>query len=324
MIRKALLITTLTIWSTALGGCYLYMEDDSNNNGYNYCDDTGCYYCDDWGCYPDGSGNGGTGQPGWTCSNNYECAAGCFCNSDGFCEEGGFCSYNTDCADGYECDDRSSCVPEGSSNGCQADTDCPNGSYCEEATGICVGSWTCDNSAPDADASCGMGFECDDRNTCVPEPCTSDDMCQEGCYCDEDAGECIESGTCDALGNCFGDMVCDESRNTCVPPGENPVTCQGAIDASCDAAAPVCPVGSTPEIQSGCYTGGCMLKTDCPDGAPFECSDLNDDENACFGNAACNPVYKGVNCTDPGGNQCTSGDANCTCESFTYDYCEEA
>ena len=65
-----------------------------------------------------------------------------------------------------------------------------------------------------------------------------------------------------------------------------------------------------------------MAKSDCPDGAPFACSDLNDDEAACISNATCGTVYKGVNCTADNGDTCTSGSVNCTCESFDYDYCE--
>ena len=65
-----------------------------------------------------------------------------------------------------------------------------------------------------------------------------------------------------------------------------------------------------------------MLKTDCPDGAPFECSDLNGSESDCVANAGCSPVYTGVNCTSADGSVCTSGSANCTCESFEYGYCE--
>ncbi len=308
MFKNAILMAALAVFSTALAGCHLYFGDDDDDS-YSYCDDSGCYQCDDWGCTPGG------GEPGWTCTSNYDCAAGCFCSTDGYCEEAGFCTTDSDCISGFECDDRSSCVPEGSGDTCTADADCPTASFCDEASGHCVGSWGCTD-----DASCGMGFECDDRNTCVPQVCTDDSMCQEGCYCDEVAGECIETATCDALGNCPGDLVCDSDRNTCVPADEVGPTCQSEV--SCDVVAPVCPVGSTPAIEAHCYTGACMLKTDCPDGAPFDCSDLNNDENACIADSTCSTVYKGVNCTSPDGAECTSGSANCTCESFEYDYCE--
>lgn len=314
MIRNAFLITVLTVFGAALAGCHLYFEDDGGGASTTYCDNSGCYYCDDWGCYPTGGG----GQPGWDCNSNYDCAAGCFCQDSGTCAEAGFCTTKSDCSEGFECDDRSSCVPEGSSESCTSDSACPSGSYCDEAAGNCVGSWTCDaNSSAN---TCGMGFECDDRGTCVPQPCSNDEMCQEGCYCNEDAGECIETTTCDALGQCSGDFVCDPDRNTCVPPGEIGPTCQGNV--TCNTAAPVCPVGSTAVIEDGCYTGQCMVKSSCPDGAPFECSDLNNNENSCISNPDCSPVYTGLNCTSPNGNECTTGSANCTCQSFEYGYCE--
>ena len=139
MLKNALMITALTFFSTALAGCHLYFGDDDRprNDGYTYCDETGCYECDDWGCYP----SDGRGEPGWTCTSNYDCAGGCFCSDDGFCEEAGFCSSDAECAAGFECDDRASCVPEGSNDVCVSDAQCPSGSYCDEQSGACVGSW---------------------------------------------------------------------------------------------------------------------------------------------------------------------------------------
>ncbi len=319
MLKNALLMTALAVISTALAGCHLYFGDDGGGqgrDGYTYCDDSGCYECDDWGCYP----SDGRGEPGWTCNSNYDCAGGCYCSDDGFCEEAGFCASDAECPSGFECDDRSSCVPEGSTDVCEADADCPSGSFCDEQSGACVGSWTCDDNDAGADESCGMGFECDERNTCVPQSCSDDSMCQEGCYCDEEAGSCIETAVCTLDRDCFGGLLCDQDRGTCVPADEIGPTCQG--DVFCDVVAPTCPVGSTPIIEDGCYTGACMDKSECPDGAPFECSDLNGDENACIASDICSTVYKGVNCTSSDGNECTGGSVDCTCESFEYDYCE--
>jgi hypothetical protein len=90
---------------------------------------------------------------------------------------------------------------------------------------------------------------------------------------------------------------------------------------TCENAPPICPEGSTPAIESRCYTGECVLDADCPDGAPLECSDLA--ESACIDDATCESVYRGVNCTSDTGEDCTSGSVNCTCESFQFDYCEE-
>lgn len=215
--------------------------------------------------------------------------------------------------------------PDGSTDGCTADEQCPSGNYCDEASGACLVSWTCDpgrlSPRPALDPlQCRRGFECDDRGTCVPRSCGYDGQCLVGCYCDRDAGECTESTTCDALGNCPGALECDQDRNTCAPVDKTGWTCQGII--FCASTAPICPVGSTAITKQGCYTGQCMLKADCPDGAPLDCSDLNDDEVACIADTTCGTVYKGVDCTAPDGSECTSGSANCTCESFEFDYCE--
>lgn len=148
--------------------------------------------------------------------------------------------------------------------------------------------------------------------------CTENVDCAAGCYCDVDQ-TCQEGGFCDATVPCAEGFECDD-RASCVPVLEVP-TCQGEV--SCDVAPPLCPLGSTPAIEEGCYSGTCMLKTDCPDGAPFACSDLNQDEAACISSSDCLSVYKGINCSSDTGEECTSGTANCSCESFDYDYCEE-
>lgn len=155
----------------------------------------------------------------------------------------------------------------------------------------------------------------------TPSSCEADEECGPGCFCTDD-GTCEETDFCEESSQCAEGFECDY-RDTCVPsdePEPEVVTCQSAI--GCDEAAPICPVGTTAGILNGCYTGECLAKEDCPDGAPFECSDLNADEAACTDNAACGAVYKGVNCTSPSGADCTSGSADCTCESFEYDYCE--
>jgi hypothetical protein len=155
---------------------------------------------------------------------------------------------------------------------------------------------------PDA----GGGWECD-----------SNDQCAAGCYCAN--GWCEETGFCDQYTTCTDGLTCDD-RGTCVPEAEPAVTCQG--DVFCDVEAPICPAGSTPAIEFGCYTGQCMDKDDCPDGAPFACSDFDGLEQTCISSLICEPIYKGVNCTSNDGSACTAGDVDCTCESFEYDRCD--
>lgn len=314
MLRKALFISIATFFSTAIAGCHLYIEDRDNgyDETYEYCDQSGCYSCDDSGCITQ---NG----EGMTCARNTDCEAGCYCNPDGICEEAGFCiaEQANSCPTGFECDDRSSCVPEGSDDACTNDKQCPKGSFCDEASGACVGTYHCDDNRN----SCGLGYECDDRGTCIPAACSDDQMCKEGSYCDESRDECIETTTCDANSNCPKDLACDTGRNTCVPEEELVLSCQAIV--TCKRLAPICPLGSTPIIEAGCYTEQCMKKSECPDGAPFECRDLNSKESECVTNASCGTVYKGINCTSTSGDQCLSGSQNCTCDSFVFDYCDE-
>jgi hypothetical protein len=47
----------------------------------------------------------------------------------------------------------------------------------------------------------------------------------------------------------------------CVPEQAHAGTCAGAT--TCDIAAPRCPVGTTPGIANGCYTGVCIPTTYC-------------------------------------------------------------
>lgn len=308
MTRNALLAVFALLAIATLAGCDLYFGEPYEDDDYVYCDEFGCYECDGDSCTPIGGG----GEPGWECANNYDCAAGCYCDDSGYCVEAGFCSSSADCPAGYECDDRASCVPEGSNDACTSDDDCPFGTFCDEQSGYCVDSWTCSE-----DAECGMGYECDDRGTCVPEPCTSDDECLEGCYCDEEAGNCVETGICTDDSQCGEGMECDTSRNTCEPvdPNNNP-SCNA--DVVCDTLPPQCPAGSAPAIQDGCYTGECIALEDCDVTPP--CQYIND-EAACLAEDSCSAQYTGINCTDPNGNSCTEGGANCTCESFAFDEC---
>ncbi len=180
---------------------------------------------------------------------------------------------------------------------CASNYDCAAGCYCSD-DGACEEFGFCESNA-----NCPAGFVCDDRGSCVPS-----------------GGEAPPTERCTLTSDCSGEFVCDD-RGLCIPPWINPPgpTCQAPV--TCSADAPICPAGSTPAIESDCYTGECMLDSDCPDGAPFECSDLS--ESACVEDPICGSVYRGVNCTSDTGDECTSGSVNCTCESFQFDYCEE-
>lgn len=193
----------------------------------------------------------------------------------------------------YDCDEFG-CWPSDDGGGgggwsCSDDDDCAAGCACVD--GYCEEFGFCETSD-----DCPEGFECDDRASCVPSddpeptPCNDSDDCEEGSYCDLNVGECVE--------------------------GDEPFTCQGEV--TCSDVAPSCPQGSTPEISFGCYTGDCVENTDCPDGNP--CS--SNTEEQCLGTAECTAFYNGTGCTDSGGNACDPNSPTCTCQTYTFDYCQ--
>jgi hypothetical protein len=221
----------------------------------------------------------------------------------------------------YTCTD-GGCVPEGAGDGwtCNDNSQCGIGCYCDDQ-GLCQETGTCTAATEEVD--CADGFVCDDRGSCVPEgsdgSCTGDASCPAGTYCDEAAGSCVPTQGCTAEDQCADGYECDEDRGVCVPFDPSLVHCQA--DVTCPAAPPVCANGTNPGIVDGCWTGECVPDAACSDGVPFECRDLST-EAGCLANAACDPVYRGINCTNSQGASCTSGTAQCTCESFAYDECE--
>jgi hypothetical protein len=81
------------------------------------------------------------------------------------------------------------------------------------------------------------------------------------------------------------------------------------------------------ETSADCFEGFvCDDRSTCvPEGSlepEPSCSDLDADETACIAAQACNPVYRGVNCTSDTGAECTAGAASCSCESFALDRCD--
>jgi hypothetical protein len=53
---------------------------------------------------------------------------------------------------------------------------------------------------------------------------------------------------------------------------------------------------------------------------PPACSALTT-EAACVARANCIPIYGGMNCTNNLGNACHSGEANCTCATYSFAAC---
>jgi hypothetical protein len=184
-------------------------------------------------------------------------------------------------------------------------------SYCDDTGCYWCDDWGC---YPEGGGPGGEGWACE-----------SNEDCAAGCYCDAD-GICQEAGFCQNDNECPEGFVCDE-RDSCVPE-ETPTTCDDNTD---------CPNGSVCNTETGqCEeTGECGDGGECPEGQtcddrntcvpnpPVTC-DTYTDEDSCVADEACDSVYRGINCTDPDGESCTSEEANCECERFVFHECVDA
>jgi Cys-rich repeat protein len=218
------------------------------------------------------------------------------------------------------------CWSDGGPNGCYSDYDCAAGCYCDEASGVCIENGFCSY-----DTDCPEGFVCDDRASCVPDGSQScwETGCPWGQYCDSWSGECVPSTTCDTAADCGPGYDC--IGGTCTPVGCT-TDDQCAAGCYCD------------EATGGCVESGyCSTDAECPEGQtcdearstcipdetppppppPPACEDLTD-EQACLDREDCIPTYTGINCTNPDGTTCESGDSGCTCESFQFAACVSA
>ncbi len=153
--------------------------------------------------------------------------------------------------------------------------------------------------------------------------CASNKDCAAACYCDTEKGTCEEAGFCSEARDCPDGFVCDE-RSSCVPGGGS---CAGAIATSCTNGAPKCPEGSVPLVSNGCYYDengdgqfDCSAVTDCAVAPACPAYQHTSDCAA----AGCYTITRGNNCTTPNGQPCMAGSTNCTCESYTFDSCQEA
>jgi hypothetical protein len=125
-----------------------------------------------------------------------------------------------------------------------------------------------------------------------------------------DAYECSRHDDCVAnhdAGPSIGNFLsCGDEETITGDPG----SCVGEV--SCDALPPNCPAGTIPGRRNGCWTGYCIPYAQC-DQLP-SCSSLG--EAQCIARTDCSPLYQGniCNCTMNG----------CTCQSWTFDVCEES
>jgi len=198
---------------------------------------------------------------------------------------------------------------------CNGDAQCAAGCFC--SNGICAEAGFCST-----DKDCGSGFHCDiARSSCVPNAkCTKDAQCDQGAACDTSNGKCVATCKCatdiEAINQGFA--WCDEARATCMTGADPLGSCLGTI--SCTTAAPVCPEGQVALRKDGCFTGQCRAITGC-EAAP-ECGALQHEDDCLTRAADCSTVYNGHGCRKPDGTACQAGDANCTCDSFTFAQCE--
>ena len=103
--------------------------------------------------------------------------------------------------------------------------------------------------------------------------CRTNDACAAGCYCDDQAGVCVETGFCNLPSDCPGDFTCDE-RATCVPLDDD---CNRLDDGGCEEPPPPPPSDCTTDDDclAGCFcdtdtescveTGFCDSDEDCMD-----------------------------------------------------------
>jgi cysteine-rich repeat protein len=159
---------------------------------------------------------------------------------------------------------------------------------------------------------CGDGYQrydeqCDDGNKISGDGCSAD--CQSTEICGNGIVDIAVGEQCDD-GNQIDNDGCS---NRCKLPQPS---CAGAI--TCATVPPTCAISEVPLIANGCYTGQCRSLNLC-DIAPV-CAAIHL-ESACLSRSDCQGAYNGINCRRLDGTACVAGDAQCTCESFTFAQC---
>lgn len=150
--------------------------------------------------------------------------------------------------------------------------------------------------------------------------CTADTSCAAGCFCAN--GVCTEGGFCSTDKDCGTTFHCDTNRSSCIP---TPTIggCQGDILDTCNVKQPACAENQVALRKDGCFTGACEAISAC-EAAP-ECKSIQHQDDCQARNADCTTVVNGVNCSQNGDHTtpCTTGQANCQCESYVFQACQD-
>lgn len=209
------------------------------------------------------------------------------CGTDSHCEER--CFPCDPLPDGTGCEMpfcEPFCVPNGP-DVCDTTT-CSPGEHCEIQ---CTG----DPTDPGTMSTCVA--------TCVPDPglgCDSVD-CAPGTHCIE---------TCLPV-PCMDPMGCPElCRAECIPDG--PGSCEGVV--LCDSLPPVCPPGTSPGVENGCWTGYCIPNDQCETPPPAACEEETS-EMACSARPECQPIFTGTCWPNPDGSYTCIDTVFVRCES---------
>jgi hypothetical protein len=158
--------------------------------------------------------------------------------------------------------------------------------------------------------------------------CKSNTDCAAGCYCAN--GFCEEAGFCTQDSDCGTGYVCDESRSSCEPSGQEPPTSCGADNDCatgeyCDSATLECTPTCTCATDADAVAGG----YDYCDESRGTCLPGIDPIGTCAGEVTCNQVRPSC----PAGQvalvldgcytgQCqtiTACEASPACEAYGYD-----
>jgi hypothetical protein len=116
----------------------------------------------------------------------------------------------------------------------------------------------------------------------------------------------------------------------------------GSGDAAGGGQSTSCTVGQTCPVGDSCVTGSCepcahgvcecLRDDDCAGSQicdhtsatctvpPPPCTALTTEAD-CVARADCTPIYGGMSCTNTAGDPCHSGEANCTCATYSFAAC---